>query len=119
MSKLSRKAILAVLSLVLTFVALGATTFAWFSLGTTAVVNPFDVQVRGGDGLEIQFVGDTQKRWFATLNSEIMEEFLFTGTNPVYENGKLDAVTTPNGFDGFVKMTEIDIADGTVGTTGA
>src|SRR5690554_6668664 len=124
MSKLSRKAILAVLSLVLTFVALGATTFAWFSLGTTAVVNPFDLEVRGSEGLEIQFGGydkngtitgaDTQ--WFSTLNSGRMNAWL-TGPDGIFEDGKLEAVTSDNGTT-FSKLEDVT-SDGTVTTTGA
>lgn len=121
MSKLSRKAILAVLSLVLTFVALGATTFAWFSLGTTAVVNPFDLEVRGSEGLEIQFGGkvdgtgkDTQ--WFSTLNSDRMNGWL-TASGGIFAGGKLEAVTSANGIT-FQKLEDVT-PTGAVSTTGA
>src|SRR5690554_1428351 len=110
MSKLSRKAILAVLSLVLTFVALGATTFAWFSLGTTATVNPFDLEVRGSEGLEIQFGGKADgtkadDSWYTTLNSTLMNGWLTGGTG-IFADGKLDAVTTTDGID-FVKLAGV------------
>jgi|SRR5690554_4388202 len=110
MSKLSRKAILAVLSLVLTFVALGATTFAWFSLGTTATVNPFDLEVRGSEGLEIQFGGKADgtkadDSWYTTLNSTLMNGWL-TGETGIFADGKLDAVTTTDGIN-FVKLTGV------------
>src|SRR5690554_1781004 len=105
MSKLSKKAILAVLSLVLTFVALGATTFAWFSLGTTATVEQFNVNVKGSEGLEINF--DGQDGWFTTLNSDRMAEYI-TGTGGVFDGKRLEAVTTATGHDGFLKMTGLN-----------
>lgn len=109
MSKLSRKAILAVLSLVLTFVALGATTFAWFSLGTTATVNDFEVEVRGGEGLEVQLVG--QNDWYSVINADVMNTFLNDGTVGVFKDGKMDAVTfADNKFQKFSKVN----TDGTV-----
>ena len=114
MSKLSRKAILAVLSLVLTFVALGATTFAWFSLGTTATVEQFNVNVKGSEGLEINF--DGKKGWFTTLNSARMAEYI-TGTDGVFEGKRLEAVTTATGHDGFLKM--IGLTGTSVNTIGA
>jgi len=116
MSKLSRKAILAVLSLVLTFVALGATTFAWFSLGTTATVEQFNVNVKGSEGLEINF--DGKGGWYTTLNTDRMKEFLYgkvqlndndepiPGSAGVFLDGKLDAVTSSDGTS-FKKMTTI------------
>ena len=86
MSKLSKKAILSVLTLVLTVVALGATTFAWFTLGTTATVDQFNVEVRGSEGLEISLDGDN---WYTRLNSTTMNNHI----NSVFANGRLDAVT--------------------------
>src|SRR5690554_7311943 len=86
MSKLSKKAILSVLTLVLTFVALGATTFAWFTLGTTATVDQFNVEVRGSEGLEISLDGDN---WYTRLNSTTMNNHI----NNVFANGRLNDIT--------------------------
>ena len=103
MKTLSKKALLSILSLVLTFVALGATTFAWFSLGTTATVNPFDVEVKGSEGLEIQFGNDTS--WYTTINSELMAEYieeLVTAARLSNDNKfVMDAVTSVDGKQFF------------------
>lgn len=106
MTKISKKAILSILSLVLTFVALGATTFAWFSLGTTATVSPFELDVKGSEGLEIQFGDDSS--WYSTINSTLIKgyiEGLITAANDeseldeLLEEGRfiMNAVTTTTG----------------------
>lgn len=103
MNKISKRAILSVLSLVLTFVALGATTFAWFSLGTTATVNDFDVHVKGSEGLEIS-LGDTGL-WYTTISSDVMHDYIKDllnenkGDNDDIEDGKIimDALTSQDG----------------------
>src|SRR5690554_2619974 len=110
MTKISKKAILSVLSLVLTFVALGATTFAWFSLGTTATVSPFDLEVKGSEGLEIQLSGDNS--WYSTINKDLIKGHitnLITSANTgaeldeLLDDGRfiMNAVTTEDGKDFF------------------
>lgn len=109
MSKLSKKAILSVLTLVLTVVALGATTFAWFTLGTTATVDQFNVEVRGSEGLEISLDGDN---WYTRLNSTTMNNHI----NNVFTNGRLDAVTLKDATANFDQW-EFEKFDGMTGST--
>ncbi len=62
MKKFSNKMVLSVLTLVLLVVALGTTTFAWFTVGNTASVQEFEANVSSGEGLEIAyFSGDTNR----------------------------------------------------------
>lgn len=56
MTKLRKKLLLSVLTLALTFIALGSTTFAWFTLGNNATANAFTGTVQGGQGIDIAFV---------------------------------------------------------------
>src|SRR5690554_2965812 len=115
MSKLSKKAILSVLTLVLTVVALGATTFAWFTLGTTATVDQFNVEVRGSEGLEISLDGDN---WYTRLNSTTMNNHI----NSVFANGRLDAVTLNDAtadFDDWKFQKFNGMTGSTVNLTGA
>lgn len=104
MNKFSKKAILSVLSLVVTFVALGATTFAWFSLGTTASVNPFEMDVKGSEGLEISLDGE---KWYSTINSDVMYDHIkgLLNDNDGTSTGKIvmDALTSEDG-ENFYKM---------------
>lgn len=60
MTKLRKKLLLSVLTLALTFIALGSTTFAWFTLGSTATANAFEGTVQSGEGIEISLGADTE-----------------------------------------------------------
>lgn len=60
MTKLRKKLLLSVLTLALTFIALGSTTFAWFTLGNDAKANAFTGTVQGGQGIDIAFVDTTK-----------------------------------------------------------
>lgn len=53
MRKLRNKLLLSILTVALTFIALGTTTFAWFTLGGEATANAFTAQVKTPDGIEI------------------------------------------------------------------
>ena len=54
--KITRKVLVAVFALVLSVVALGTTTYAWFTLGNQASVSEFEMSVTGGEGLEVAYV---------------------------------------------------------------
>jgi len=53
MNKIARKLVLSILTVVLTVAALGTTTFAWFTLTNTSVVQPFQAQIVSDTGIEI------------------------------------------------------------------
>lgn len=67
MNKLARKLVLSVLTVVLTVIALGTTTFAWFTLTNQAVVQPFNAQVIGDSGIQIA-IGDVDGVLIETPN---------------------------------------------------
>src|SRR5690554_2798145 len=102
MKKISKKAILSILTLVLTVVVLGASTFAWFTLGTTATVDNFDVNVTSSEGLEISLDGNN---WYTRLNSDIMRDYIENQVTTARLNNDgdfvMDAVTTSDGIDFF------------------
>src|SRR5690554_4150296 len=54
MKNSTKRIIMSVLTLVLTVVALGTTTFAWFSIGNIATVTGISGNVQAGDGLEVR-----------------------------------------------------------------
>lgn len=56
MTKNTRRIFVSILTLVLTVVAVGTTTFAWFTIGNVATVTGISGQVVGGEGLEMQLV---------------------------------------------------------------
>lgn len=104
MSKLSKKLILSVLTLVLTVVALGATTFAWFTLGNEATVGQIEGQVTAGDGLEVRIAqgqtGEDESEtitgydtWYTSLPSTVLQDFL----GEKYTKLELKALTSKDG----------------------
>ena len=53
MRKLTQKLVLSVVTMALVVVALGTSTFAWFTLTNSASVSSFNAQVTSGEGIEI------------------------------------------------------------------
>lgn len=116
MSKLSKKLILSVLTLVLTVVALGATTFAWFTLGNEATVGQIKGQVTAGDGLEVRIAqgqtGEDESEmitgydtWYTSLPSTVLQDFL----GEKYTKLDLKGVTSEDGV--AIKKIDGDPAD--------
>lgn len=73
MKKLTRKLFVSVLSLAFAVVALGATTFAWFTLGGTVTASTFTADVTTGEGIEVSIDGSTFKSVLTT--EDIIAEF--------------------------------------------
>lgn len=55
MKKTSKRILLSIITLVLIVVALGTTTFAWFTLSNTSNVSNIEATVQAGEGLEIGY----------------------------------------------------------------
>lgn len=95
---LTKKLMLSVLTLAFAVVSLGASTFAWFTLSKDAEVESFEMEVKGGAGLEIQAVKigeDFQANGWQT--NSLDKSFI---TN-LFESGtKLDSVTPSSAFTG-------------------
>ena len=53
MRKLTQKLVLSVVTMALVVVALGTSTFAWFTLQNTAVIGRFEADVTAGEGIEV------------------------------------------------------------------
>jgi len=65
MTKLTRKLFISILTVAFAFVTLGATTFAWFTLTTTAEVDTFNATMHSGTGIEMSLDGGvTYKNYF-------------------------------------------------------
>ncbi len=73
MNKIARKLVLSILTVVLTVAALGTTTFAWFTLTNTSVVQPFQAQIVSDTGIEIAVgqptVSPLDLNWVTTLTT--------------------------------------------------
>ena len=101
MKALTKKLFISVLSVAFAVIALGTTTFAWFTLSNVATVQPFSAEVSAGDGIEISLDGNS---WYSSITKDVMEGFLF--------NGYTDGETEKDGVFGtgfrFNHVTSVD-----------
>ena len=121
MRKMSKKIIVSVLTLVLTVVALGTTTYAWFTVGGTVAVEEFEMQVTSGIGLEIAYLhqgyGEESEdlNWVKTLNKNDLYTYLYVD---YYEGGNIGTIDNslnyPNLFMGRFTMDAFTSEDGRI-----
>jgi hypothetical protein len=101
MNKIARKLVLSALTVVLTVVALGTTTFAWFTLTNTAVVQPFQASIVTDTGIEvaINFVDATHPDliWYTTLTEAIIEDYIVNSSGFT----TFTHITTTTGYNNF------------------
>ena len=115
MTKLTRKLLLSVLTVVLTVVALGTTTFAWFTLTNTAQIQSFDAEIIADSGIEIAIGDETLGvdnlglNWVTTLTSETIENYIAT---EYADNFRFNHVTTTDGIT--FRTLGIGVQGGTV-----
>ena len=103
MSKIARKLVLSVLTVVLTVAALGTTTFAWFTLTNTAVVQPFSANITTDTGIEFA-IGDLEVgqnpstlNWVNQLSATVVQNWI----ESKYGQFTFTHVTTTNAVDYF------------------
>lgn len=110
MEKTSKRIIMSILTLVLVVVALGTTTFAWFTLSNVALVNNIEANVIAGEGLEVAIAIDGENvtgfksnlgasDWTLVMNHIALKE------SKAFE---FNAVSTANGND----FTKVAITNG-------
>ena len=73
MKKLTRKITLSLVAILFAVIALGTTTYAWFTLGTTASVGTVEGEVTSGEGIEISLDGKT---WVNKLTEEMLSKYV-------------------------------------------
>lgn len=106
MNNIARKLVLSALAVVLTVVALGTTTFAWFTLTNTAVVQPFQAQIVADTGIEVAIGeapgGDLELlNWVTTLQTADIDAYIAA----TYPTGfRFDHVTTTDGINFFTLL---------------
>jgi hypothetical protein len=85
MKKLTQKLVLSVITMALVVVALGTSTFAWFTLQNSATVGTFEAQVTAGEGIEIslgqgtatQTINySTETAWYTAMPSSVIQSFI-------------------------------------------
>ena len=70
MRKLTTKLLFAIISAAFALVALGTTTFAWFTLSDTATVSTFDAQITAGEGIEISL---DDINYYTTIQANVIQ----------------------------------------------
>lgn len=116
MSKLARKLVLSVLTVVLTVIALGTTTFAWFTLTNTTVIQPFEVEVTASTGFQMALgtpdAGfENELTWVNVLTATDIAAYIQQN----YGTLRLNAVTTADGSNFY----SVDMSAATPASTGA
>lgn len=81
---MTKKIIMAVLSVVAVFAALGTTTFAWLTMDKVAKVDQLDLNVKTGEGVEISIDGS---KWSSVLSKDDINAWL----NNAAESGRTTA----------------------------
>lgn len=115
MKKLTQKLVLSVITMALVVVALGTSTFAWFTLTNKATISAFQAQVTAGEGIEITLgktvtagidgtmgtaddvitygVPTATTLWYTVLPESVIEDYIAFS----YSQFRLDNVTSPDG----------------------
>jgi flagellar basal body-associated protein FliL len=97
MNKMTKKLLLSVLMVILTVGALGTTTFAWFTLTSTANVQPFVADVVSETGIEISLDNDTNDGiWVTQLTPTMIQAYI---EEEIAEEFTFNQVTSPDGVD--------------------
>lgn len=95
MRKLTTKLLFAIISAAFALVALGTTTFAWFTLTNEATISPFNAEITAGEGIEISLDGTN---FYTTIPATVIQAKINS------MNIELKDVTSSNG----IEMTKID-----------
>lgn len=119
MRKLTQKLVLSVVTMALVVIALGTSTFAWFTLQNAASIGSFQGQVTAGTGIEVSLgevsagaqnldFDNQNYSWFTAIPAATMQTFIDTK----YPTFRFNNVTSP---DGVVMKNE----DGTGAVAGS
>jgi len=118
MTRVSRKLLLSVMAVILTVIALGTTTFAWFTITNVANLNQFQTRIASDEGIEIA-LGNvnvnftdielnkynvrniTDLSWVTTITTEDVEEYIELTYGADY---RFEHLTSTNGtsFNPFI-----------------
>jgi len=102
MRKLTTKLLFAIISAAFALVALGTTTFAWFTISNTASVSQFSAQVTAGQGLEISLDGTY---FYTTIPASVIQAKIDS------LNVTLKDVTSPDGKNMYYFDDDVDDDD--------
>ena len=90
MTRLTRKLMISILTVVLSISALGTTTFAWFTVTNVASVENFSAQIVSDTGIEVSLDGIN---WYNSLNETMINDYI----EDKYTSFRFNHVTSTNG----------------------
>ena len=106
MRKLTQKLVLSVVTMALVVIALGTSTFAWFTLQNAAEIDPFTANVTAGEGIEVSLgtwesgaatiTGTTAPNWYTVVPTLAVTNMI---TSMYGSPLTLKDVTSANGKD--------------------
>lgn len=102
MNKLTKKLLTSIITLAFAFIALGTTTFAWFTLSNTVTVGQFEAKVTAGSGFEVSVDDgingyELVSNYYSSVPTSVIKEALVKrGYN---DDFRLLDLTSPNGVD--------------------
>lgn len=107
MKKLTKKALMAIFALVLAVVALGTTTYAWFTIGQTVTTESIELSVRSDEGLEVRYVAlsaSNNSSWMQeVIPASVLENGISADYATTFSQWTFDHVTSTNGVE-FKKL---------------
>ncbi len=107
MKKLTKKTLMAIFALVLAVVALGTTTYAWFTIGQTVTTESIELNVRSDEGLEVRYVAISSSNNSPWMQEVIPASVLQNGISADYattfSQWTFDHVTSKDGVE-FKKL---------------
>lgn len=105
MKKLTQKLVLSVITMALVVVALGTSTFAWFTLTDTARVDTFNAQVQGGNGILVSL---DNVNFYTVIDSTAIQAYLTA------EYGASYTLTDRTSYEGRVLRDRLEntVTDG-------
>jgi len=104
MKRITNKLFISILTVAFAVIALGSTTFAWFTLNNVATISNFNASITAGEGIEMSLDGST---WTTLLTQTDMENHIYMNK---YPNFKFSAVTSADGFTSFQKINPVNTA---------
>ena len=112
MNSITRKLVLSVLTVVLTVIALGTTTFAWFTLTNTSIIQPFEAQVVSDTGIEVAVGAVNADPLTLSWQTTITTQDIYDYVELAYPAGfEFTHVTTVDGVN-FVDMNGVGVGEG-------
>ncbi|MBU1093883.1 MAG: hypothetical protein KKH01_05425 [Firmicutes bacterium] len=105
MSSIARKLVLSVVAVLISVLAFGTTTFAWFTITNVSEVQPFESDIVTDNGIEVSLDGST---WVTTLSTEMIDAYVAAQ----YPGGfAFNHVTTTTGHSNFNTLGTLGVTD--------